>query len=336
MAVCHHTVNLAYVTLPPSIRTPEVWRRVSTNSIALALQASLAIGVFAYLTFGSQTSADVLMGYPADLILANVARLLLCLTMALTFPLPFLTCREMSVLIFVDMHRLYHVNKCNLFNIRANNNRGQNRQTMNTPRAVGEDVAGETEFVQLQLPFFKSWRKSGRGRARILGEIDNGEWLDERNLIDPATEALLSEMGNEPTTIASIGGQHGEEINPSPLSSRSGDLSSSVTQLCVVVPPPSWILDDGRQLTLPFHSTLTFILWLATTIFAITSPSLGDVLDLVGAATGTMLAFVLPALFSFKLKGADAISLTILCIGGAVGLLGTIFSLVKLTKDIST
>jgi amino acid permease len=59
MAVCHHTVNLAYETLPPSIRTPEVWRRVSTNSIALALQASLAIGVFAYLTFGSQTSADV-------------------------------------------------------------------------------------------------------------------------------------------------------------------------------------------------------------------------------------------------------------------------------------
>ena len=57
--VCHHTVNLAYESLPMPIRNPKVWRRVSTNSIALALEASLAIGVFAYLTFGSQTPADV-------------------------------------------------------------------------------------------------------------------------------------------------------------------------------------------------------------------------------------------------------------------------------------
>ena len=57
--VCHHTVNLAYESLPPPIRNPRVWRRVSTNSMALALEASLAIGVFAYLTFGSQTPADV-------------------------------------------------------------------------------------------------------------------------------------------------------------------------------------------------------------------------------------------------------------------------------------
>ena len=57
--VCHHTVNLAYETLPAPIRTPAVWSRVSANGISLALQASLAIGIFAYLTFGSQTAADV-------------------------------------------------------------------------------------------------------------------------------------------------------------------------------------------------------------------------------------------------------------------------------------
>jgi amino acid permease len=57
--VCHHTVNLAYESLPPQVRNPRIWRRVSTNSIALALQASLAIGVFSYLTFGSMTPADV-------------------------------------------------------------------------------------------------------------------------------------------------------------------------------------------------------------------------------------------------------------------------------------
>ena len=57
--VCHHTVNLAYESLPPPVRNPKIWRRVSTNSIAVALESSLAIGVFAYLTFGSATPADV-------------------------------------------------------------------------------------------------------------------------------------------------------------------------------------------------------------------------------------------------------------------------------------
>ncbi|EED94814.1 amino acid/polyamine transporter, partial [Thalassiosira pseudonana CCMP1335] len=84
---CHHTVNLAYESLPSSIRCPKIWKRVSTNSIVMATETSLAIGIFAYMTFGANTPADVLMGYPPDLILANVARILLCLTMVLTFPL---------------------------------------------------------------------------------------------------------------------------------------------------------------------------------------------------------------------------------------------------------
>ena len=57
--VCHHTVNLAYESLPPPVRNPKIWRRVSTNSITVALETSLVIGVFAYLTFGSATPADV-------------------------------------------------------------------------------------------------------------------------------------------------------------------------------------------------------------------------------------------------------------------------------------
>jgi len=69
--MCHHTVNLAYETLPPQIRTPKVWRRVSTNSIALALQSSLAIGIFAYLTFGSQTPADVVSQFYRTWILCD-------------------------------------------------------------------------------------------------------------------------------------------------------------------------------------------------------------------------------------------------------------------------
>ena len=36
--VCHHTVNLAYESLPTRIRNPTVWRRVSTNSMTMATE----------------------------------------------------------------------------------------------------------------------------------------------------------------------------------------------------------------------------------------------------------------------------------------------------------
>ncbi|KAL7538611.1 hypothetical protein ACHAXR_008683 [Thalassiosira sp. AJA248-18] len=348
--VCHHTVNLAYESLPMQIRNPKIWRRVSTNAISLALQSSLAIGIFAYLTFGSQTPADVfltdrnkinhtqLMGYPADLTLANIARLLLCLTMVLTFPLPFLTCREMCILIFLDMHKFYHANDLERFNI-FRICRGKLSRT--TP--VQRETADETEFVQMQLPsFFRRWKRKRRGFSRNVGFGDpNEEWWNEinGNGNGAVTQALLSEEEHETAIITSIGGQKGKGINPSPLSSRSGDPSSSETTISsVLIPTPSWILPnhgDGRQLSLLWHTALTFTLWLSVTAAGCWSPSLGDVLDLVGAFTGTLLAFVLPALFSFKLKGYSHLSMAILGIGGVVGLLGTIFSFVKFTRDMS-
>lgn len=329
--VCHHTVNLAYESLPPQLRNPKVWRRVSTNSIALAAEASLAIGVFAYATFGAQTPADVLMGYPSNINLVNIARLLLCLTMVLTFPLPFLTCREMTILICLDMHKFYYMHGLNRLNIfgpisvcysgaatiwTCIRRRWHTRQNTPMQRVVddGDEVG---EFVQMQHPsFFRSWRQKRRG-YRTTNE----------GFSDPAATQAL---------ITSIGGERGKEINPSPLSSRSGDPSSDseTTISSIHVPTPSWILDD-RQLSLPWHAALTFTLWLIVTICAIKSPSLGDVLDLVGAFTGTLIAFVLPALFSFKLKGYSNLSLIILAIGGFVGLLGTVYSFIKFTRDIA-
>jgi amino acid permease len=63
------------------------------------------------------------------------------------------------------------------------------------------------------------------------------------------------------------------------------------------------------------------------------APSLGDVLDLVGCAAGTMIAFVLPGLFSFRLQGYTHLAAVILAVGGIVGLIGTVFSLQKLITD---
>ena len=287
-----------------------------------------------------------LMGYPADLTLANIARLLLCVTMVLTFPLPFLTCREMSILICVDLHAYYYKNNLDRFNIFAPlfetttailssiwaHIISKEKKTQQTPTLELDDAANnakeDVDVVQMQRPsFFSRWKRLDFGADNIG---NNEEW-------GPITEALLAEGEQEKTIIHSIGGQQGKEINPSPLSSRSGSFGSSETTISsVVVPTPSWLLkdDDGRQLTLLWHSALTFSLWFIVTICAIKSPSLGDVLDLVGAFTGTVMAFILPALFSFRLKGYSNISLAILVIGGVVGLLGTCFSIVKFSRDV--
>ena len=345
--VCHHTVHLAYESLPLQSRSPKTWRQVSTNSIAMALETSLAIGVFAYLTFGSTTPSDVLTGYPANITLANVARLLLCMNMVLTFPLPFLTCRELIILLLTDMHGFYYRHDLERFNICITMWKhvkhylhrctvGRSKPRRRAAREGDADAAENDKFVQMKRrSFFERWtRKSSYGDG--LGA--SGEWLyDMHGDGEGPTEALLREESeSDDDAIGSIGGERGMPLNPSPLSSRSGEsLSDESTVSCTFVPTPSWILPDcnGRQLTFFWHAVLTFILWLLVTISAIKSPSLIDVLDLVGAFTGTMIAFILPAVFSLKLKGYSKISIIILGIGGTIGMLGTSFSLVKFLRD---
>jgi amino acid permease len=356
--VCHHTVNLAYESLPQSIQTPQTWRKVSTYSIVLATESSLAIGIFAYLTFGSETPADVLLGYPADLTLANVARLLLCLTMILTFPLPFLTCREMMVLILVDAHNFYYTNHLQRYNpcrpvfgefkilrrklwtrlFKPSENRENREKRHQEPNNIHGDANVEMEVEE--PPRSTPWWKWKLGRAKAINADLKDEWWDG---VNDATQALLPGQERRDTIISSIGGENGKEINPSPLSSpsssTSGELSPELTCMPVaVVPTPSWILPNsyGRQLVLLWHASLTYFLWILVTCCAIKSPSLGDVLDLVGAFTGTLLAFILPALFSLKLRGHSRQSMLILVVGGFVGLLGTATSLIKFIKDSST
>lgn len=92
--------------------------------------------------------------------------------------------------------------------------------------------------------------------------------------------------------------------------------------------------DQGNQLRLLYHVLLTVALWMLVVSLAITAPSLGDVLDLVGCASGTLIAFVLPGLFSLQIKGYSTEGALLLGIGGVVGTIGTIFSLVALLEDI--
>lgn len=198
--VGHHVVHLTYESLQPNIRTIRNWKLVSTYSVALSTILSMGIGIAVYVTFWEKTSSAIFELYPPSTPL-NLAKLLLSFMMMFTYPLPFLTCRELIVL--------------------------------SIPRN------------------------------------DNDPW---------------------------------------------------------------WIL-EGNQLVLSLHVLVTTLLWGLSTALALSVSTLGDVLDLVGSATGTIIAFVLPAMFSFKLKGYTNTACLIFVVGGTVGVVGTFQSLRKLLQS---
>jgi amino acid permease len=88
-----------------------------------------------------------------------------------------------------------------------------------------------------------------------------------------------------------------------------------------------WWLVELKQLILPLHVLMALSLWGISTILALLAPSLGDVLDLVGCATGTTIALILPAKFSFRIKGYTHLAGLIFALGGTVGIVGTLQTL---------
>lgn len=250
--VSQHTVHLAYESLDRSVRTVSNWKKVSLFSICISTTVSLSVGVFVYMSFWQTTESDIFQMYPPDLVSIDIARLLLCVTMLLTFPLPFFTTREMIVL-------------------------------------VSNDCFGRND-------------ESEEMRAALLAEDFGEDDLEDTSFFDPTAAAIDdTDSGLQRHTPRVISQQRRPWLKPG----------------------------EERQLLSSYHLALTTILWSATTVLAIKSPNLGDVLDLVGCATGTFIAFILPALFSFRLVGYTHLAAAILVIGGIVGSVGTYFSIVQ-------
>jgi amino acid permease len=84
-----------------------------------------------------------------------------------------------------------------------------------------------------------------------------------------------------------------------------------------------------------YHWLVTIALWSVTVALALSAPSLGDVLNFFGCATGTMVSFVLPGLFAFRLRGFSMSALFLLIVGGVVGSVGTCLSLLHIFQRIS-
>lgn len=195
-----------------------------------------------------------------------MAKLLLCVTMVLTFPLPFFTCRELLIVILIHPF-------CGLES-------GQSEESM---LAADE----EADLNELREPLLST--EDGDS------EIESHRELDTASIATELSRVLIE-------------------------SSR----------------PKNWLLPtDDRQLQLIGHVTMTVKLWIVTTCLAIAAPSLGDVLDLVGCATGTLIAFIIPALLSLQIEGYSHLSLLILLVGGLVGSVGTFFSVKKILEDIN-
>lgn len=120
---------------------------------------------------------------------------------------------------------------------------------------------------------------------------------------------------------------------PSPFFACRELIILSLVTISVEEENNQWWLLEPKQLILPLHVFVTLVIWSTSTVLALLAPSLGDVLNLVGCASGTMIAFILPAMFSFRLKGYTHLAGLIFVVGGAVGIVGTFLSLQTLLVD---
>ena len=268
--VSQHTVNLAFESLKPEVRTAENWKRVSSWSLCVATSISLTVGVVVYMTFWDSTRSDLFDMYPPSRIV-DVAKMLLCVTMLLTFPLPFFSCRELIIVSII------------------------------IPLVMGgsnDTLQGIEDSIDLAEPLLPT----GNQAAETPGEDvdDNAD----------STSVIFEDSRDRGICQRIL------------VCFKMDDFS-------IMVP------GEEKQLSLPLHLALSIVFWGLSTYLAIVSPNLGDILDLVGSASGTSMAFILPGLLSFKLQGRTKLAFFILVVGGAVGSVGTVCSLKKLVGDIS-
>jgi amino acid permease len=276
--VSQHTVHLVYHSLKPQFQTVEKWQIISLASIGLSSAISLSVGVFVYMSFWQQTKSDIFEIYPAIQII-SLAKLLLCVTMLLTFPLPFFACRELLIIMSFPTAPV---------------------PSSPRPESVDHNVAALEEPLLTEGLLDESFIK-----------FENRSDQD-----DDADKSMEHELCRDDSMM------DGRTMDLSALSAHAIQMLHS----CL-------LQGEERQLKLPYHVVLTCKLWVVVTALAISAPNLGDILNLVGCATGTLIAFVFPACLAFRLQGYSDTAMILLIVGTTVGLIGTFTSLKQLVTD---
>ena len=98
----NHTIHLVFQSLKSTQR--KHFGRTTSTGTALSTIISMSIGFFVYMTFWDDTTSSIFSLYPRSL-WVELCRGLLCLSMLLTYPFPFLTTRELLVLSFVSRNQ---------------------------------------------------------------------------------------------------------------------------------------------------------------------------------------------------------------------------------------
>ena len=99
-------------------------------------------------------------------------------------------------------------------------------------------------------------------------------------------------------------------------------------------PKLDWWLLEEKQLIPSLHFGLTILIWAIMTVLAILAPSLNDILNLGGCASGSLIAYILPAMFYLQLRGYSREAVGMLAFGLAVGTVGTYFAMTTMIRHI--
>eukprot|EP00527_Entomoneis_sp_CCMP2396_P008303 CAMPEP_0198141794 /NCGR_PEP_ID=MMETSP1443-20131203/4727_1 /TAXON_ID=186043 /ORGANISM="Entomoneis sp., Strain CCMP2396" /LENGTH=647 /DNA_ID=CAMNT_0043804637 /DNA_START=317 /DNA_END=2260 /DNA_ORIENTATION=+ len=350
--VSQHTVHLAFDSLKPSLRKTTVssgnmdisiamsnWKKVSFWSVTISATFSLTIGLGVYMSFGQDAKSDIFEIYP-QIPLIDVAKLLLSITMVLTFPMPFFTCRELLVVnIFpyrktqqeqqeeneqqrMMMHSSSSLNNNNNDHDHDGDDDGNHNKNNNaSDKLLAQGVvllSTEYNNSNLLMTMNDNDLEEPLLQTNSPSDYNCGQDNDDNN--DRSNNNARQKDNDEAATDAD------EEPDLSRLQSTAAAAGAAL----------NWCLlpGDPKQLKLPIHVIITIKLWLIVVVLAISAPSLGDVLDLVGCATGTIIAFIVPACISFQLTGYTLEAILLLVVGGVVGVVGTFYSLSQIAHDI--
>ncbi|KAG8227749.1 hypothetical protein J437_LFUL007539 [Ladona fulva] len=90
--MCHHNTFLLYESIEGADQRR--WDKVTHASVSTAFVVSLAFGIAGYATFTKLSQGDLLENYCWDDDLMNVARVLFCATILLTFPIECFVTRD--------------------------------------------------------------------------------------------------------------------------------------------------------------------------------------------------------------------------------------------------
>jgi amino acid permease len=183
-------------------------------------------------------------------------------------------------------------------------------------------------LLTFPLPFFTcrellivslTWKSAFQDESTEDNVIDVS-CADAISLQQPLLEEVYAPLGPAASEVCTLD----QDCN----TTSSDALIPSINERC------SWLIPGReKQLKPLYHVLITGTLWFLATWLAIAAPSLGDVLDLVGCATGTLIAFIFPGMLAVRVHGYAVLAILLLSTGSVVGIMGTFYSIKELIAD---